>query len=181
MRKEFRHGCCNFSSPGSQSSEGHLKVRRHFLQCMFTVFDPHNTSKATRRLTSVLITIPGFSRITASVFLARIWGIFCIFSCHGIVCLPQEMLQRLHSKRNSRHGALCAGADYNLTLSHSRLRSPVAKFIVHDWGDKVDSGFLSLSYTGLPGYTGQRADDNPMPESTTVQCRKVRLQVNFFR
>ncbi len=42
---------------------------------------------------------------------------------------------------------------------------PVAKFIVHDWGDKVDSG------TGSPlparhATQAGRPYDNPMPEST---------------
>ncbi len=32
-----------------------------------------------------------------------------------------------------------------ISLSHSRLRSPVAKFIIPGWGDKVDSG-IGLSY-----------------------------------
>ncbi len=33
IRKEVQLGCCIFSSSGSYSSKGHLKVRRHFLQC----------------------------------------------------------------------------------------------------------------------------------------------------
>jgi hypothetical protein len=40
------------------------------------VFDPH-TSKAKSRLTITLIITPGFSRMIAGVFLARIWGVFC--------------------------------------------------------------------------------------------------------
>ncbi len=38
IRKEVRLGCCIFSSSGSYSSKGHLKVRRHFLQCVHADF-----------------------------------------------------------------------------------------------------------------------------------------------
>ncbi len=40
----------------------------------------------------------------------------------------------------------------------------IAKFVVPDWGDKVDSG-TELSYRP-PGYIGRY--DNPMPESTRI-------------
>jgi hypothetical protein len=43
----------------------------------------------------------------------------------------------------------------------------VAKFIVPDWGDKVDSG-MELSYrpARLHRLAGRYEYDNPMPEST---------------
>ncbi len=42
-----------------------------------------------------------------------------------------------------------AGAGYNLTLSQSRLRSPVAEFIDPWLGDKVNSG---IGLSGTPGF-----------------------------
>ncbi len=42
------------------------------------------------------------------------------------------------------HYVLYAGADYNLTLSHSRLRSLGAVFLVPDWGMKPSTYSVGL-------------------------------------
>ncbi len=45
--------------------------------------------------------------------------------------------------------------------------SPVAKCLVPDWGDIVDSGIRLSYHTGPPGYIWLAGRyDNPMPEST---------------
>jgi hypothetical protein len=57
------------------------KIQNHCTLIYIYLFDPH-MSKATRLTSVLLITIPGFSRITTRGFLARIWGIFCTATSH---------------------------------------------------------------------------------------------------
>jgi hypothetical protein len=45
--------------------------------------------------------------------------------------------------------------------------NPVAKFIVPDWGDKVDSG-IGLSYGAAKLHRLAGRYDNPLPESTII-------------
>ncbi len=53
---------------------------------------------------------------------------------------------------------------------------PVAKFIVSDWGDKVDSG-VGLSYRRGQATVHRLAGryDNPMPESTISPSKGLRI------
>jgi hypothetical protein len=57
-----------------------------------------------------------------------------VFQVHVRVVLI--CAQRLYSKINLGYGTLYDGADFNFALYRSRLRSPVAKFIVPDGGIK---------------------------------------------
>jgi len=61
----------------------------------------------------------------------------------------------------ARLGSL-KGYKFGLVLT---LTNPVAKFIVPDWGDKVDSG-IGVSYRPAKLHRLEGRYDNPMPEST---------------
>ncbi len=52
-------------------------------------------------------------------------------------------------------------------------KNPVAKFIVPDWRDKVNSG-IGLSYTGLPGYISWRAGTTTLCWIQLYPLKKVR-------
>jgi hypothetical protein len=51
-----------------------------------------------------------------------------------------------------------------MVCKYSEILYPVAKFIVPDWADKVDSG-INLSYTGPPGYIGWQAGTTTLSRS----------------
>ncbi len=78
-------------------------------------------------------------------------------------CCTLEL--RLYSKRYVGHGSLCS---MELTLNLPSLQvhsSLLAKFVVPDWGDKVDSD-IGLSYRPASLCSVAGRYDNTMPEST---------------